>query len=310
MAALAAYLLPVEDEDRPPTPPTPTEAPPAEEETDESECPVCLSSFGASALTVLPCEHVICGGCFAIQDADVDGALRRCPLCRSRFLNAGDAQQVHHRDHDRCEASLAEVAEMMRGDPWMTAMVGVWLTPEAFTTADGEPASAAALEADVAGILQAMTEHDKQATFFRALEIAAMAVPTSFLYLESNPVLRMIRAGVDPSVLSGPPPSFESDHCGSTGLHWLPELVRPSGGDSPKNVVVIARQLLDAGADVDARAEKGMGLITPLVRACSSAVPTNIALIELYLARGADPNAADDSGQTAGMHSTPPRLRA
>ena len=133
----------------------------------------------------------------------------------------------------------------------------------------------------------------------------AMRVPTSYLYLESSPLLRMLRAGADPSALSSPPPGQPPDDVGATALHCLPELADPNSGASHSNVLVLARQLLDAGADVNARAGPGLYRVTPLMRACGSAIATNLDLIDLYLARGADPNLTDAYGQTAAMRSMP-----
>ena len=131
----------------------------------------------------------------------------------------------------------------------------------------------------------------------------AMRVPTSYLYLESSPLLRMLRAGADPSALSSPPPGHPPDDAGSTALHWLAELSDPNSSASHSSVLVLARQLLDAGSDVNTRAGPGLDRITPLMRACCSGVATNLDLIDLYLARGADPNLTDVYGQTAAMHS-------
>ena len=273
---------------------------------DAVECPVCLSTFAEADMTTLACGHEICDGCFARQDGDVGGALRRCALCRARFLNAGAAGQPHHPSHDDYEALTARMAAEAMGDlPFeMQFLFGIWLHPHEFVNHEsGDPADPAELEEAAEEAARSLTPHNRNVVFFKALTVAATSVPTSFLYLESSPIARMLRHGVDPSVLSGPPPSYPSDGCGSTALHWLAEMSSPHGGVSTENVVVVARQLLDAGADANARAERGLGGITPLIKACSSAATTNFDLIALYLARGADPNVCDDLGQTAAMHS-------
>ncbi len=55
----------------------------------------------------------------------------------------------------------------------------------------------------------------------------------------------------------------------------------------------IARSLIDAGADVNARQQAG---VTPLQEAANNG---NVDLIRLLVERGADPSAKDDQGQSA-----------
>ena len=272
------------------------------------ECPICTYTYSSPAeLTTLHCQHVICAKCFNRMDRDFDGAQRRCPLCRARFLNLGAAAQVHHRDHARrlnvgLEAALFEV----EGHPYLEPLFGSWLQPNGWEP-DGRGAHGARRGPrghSIPDIVSSLTAHDKKAIIFMSLSLA-MRVPTSYLYLESSPLLRMLRAGADPSALSSPPPGHPPDDAGSTALHWLPELANPNSSASHSNVLVLARQLLDAGADVNARAGPGLDRVTPLIRACGSGVATNLDLIDLYLARGADPNLADVCGQTAAMHSMP-----
>ena len=273
------------------------------------ECPICTYTYSSPAeLTTLHCQHVICAKCFNRMDRDFDGAQRRCPLCRARFLNLGAAAQVHHRDHVRMlnvglEAALSEV----KGHPYLEPLFGSWLQPHGWEP-DGlrERGAHGARRGprghSIPDIVSRLTAHDKKAIIFMSLSLA-MRVPTSYLYLESSPLLRMLRAGADPSALSSPPPGHPPDDAGSTALHWLAELADPNSSASHSSVLVLARQLLDAGADVNTRAGPGLDRITPLMRACCSGVATNLDLIDLYLARGADPNLTDVYGQTAAMHS-------
>ena len=57
--------------------------------------------------------------------------------------------------------------------------------------------------------------------------------------------------------------------------------------------VEIARALLDAGAEVDARQQSG---VTPLMGAAAG---DSVELVQLLLAAGADPSLVDDAGRTA-----------
>lgn len=83
-------------------------------------------------------------------------------------------------------------------------------------------------------------------------------------------VRALVRLGAD---------ATPSDCCGYTALFFAKD----------KEVVDM---LVDAGADVDARAEDG---ITPLMRAC---LGLNIEVARALLESGADPNLRDDEGRT------------
>ena len=65
--------------------------------------------------------------------------------------------------------------------------------------------------------------------------------------------------------------------------------------------VIIAKQLIEAGADVNAVNASGLGENSPLHNACFSGRCTNLELIKLFLDHGADPNLGNCVGQTSLM---------
>ena len=68
--------------------------------------------------------------------------------------------------------------------------------------------------------------------------------------------------------------------------------------------VILGQQLLDAGANVNAKAGEGLGNVTPLHRACHSATVINLGFIRLLLEHGANPNALSvPQGETPLMHT-------
>jgi hypothetical protein len=70
-----------------------------------------------------------------------------------------------------------------------------------------------------------------------------------------------------------------------------------------KNQCILAKQLLEAGANVNARAQRGFDKAKPLHGAFSSETCTNLDFIQLLLDHGANPNAKDSEGDTP-LHYT------
>ena len=65
-----------------------------------------------------------------------------------------------------------------------------------------------------------------------------------------------------------------------------------------RNQVLLSKQVLDHGADVNVRGRKQQAHCARHHKACHSAYATNLDLIELVVDHGADPNAAKDFGET------------
>jgi ankyrin repeat protein len=97
---------------------------------------------------------------------------------------------------------------------------------------------------------------------------------------------------VDASVMS-----MDGDK-GSTPLHWVAHINDPSKEHSLDNQCILAKQLIEAGANVNARAQLGIDKMTPLHGACWSGNCTNLDFIQLLLDHGANPNAKDSEGGT------------
>jgi ankyrin repeat protein len=89
----------------------------------------------------------------------------------------------------------------------------------------------------------------------------------------------------------------------NTALHNLCNLLDPSDYTTHVNQLILAKQLIEHGANVDAVSIPHGA--TPLHNACYIENVTNLDFVELLLEKGADPNARDPQGLTPLMYSTP-----
>jgi hypothetical protein len=121
------------------------------------------------------------------------------------------------------------------------------------------------------------------------------------LKLPTSP-LKVALQFVDASVIIGPGLNMDDD-IGFTPLHCLVQLSDPSKEHMLENQCILAKQLIKAGANVNARAQRGLHKSTPLHEACSSHNCTNLDLIQLLLNHGANPNAKNSEGFTP-LHYT------
>jgi ankyrin repeat protein len=93
------------------------------------------------------------------------------------------------------------------------------------------------------------------------------------------------------------------DGTGATPLHWLTQMSDPSREHTLENQRILAKQLIEAGANVSARAQRSLYKSTPLHNACFSGNSTNLDFILLLLDHGANLNTKNSKGETS-LHYT------
>jgi hypothetical protein len=114
----------------------------------------------------------------------------------------------------------------------------------------------------------------------------------------NSPLLVLLQF-VDPNVLFYAP--LQEGDTRATLLHDLAELADPFDYSTHENQLILAKQLIENGANVNAVSSVGA---TPLHSACCSANVTNLDFIELLLEAGADPNSQDHWRKTPLMCTT------
>jgi hypothetical protein len=142
------------------------------------------------------------------------------------------------------------------------------------------------------------SKHNQNFLLWYSLQFLILSDSQILSMPKNSPLLVMLQF-VDPSVL------FGDDEISFTPLHHLANLPDPFDYSTHVNQLILAKQLIEHGANVNTVSTPLD--MTPLHRACSSAVVTNLDFIELLLEAGADPNAQYPKGMTPLM-CIPPRM--
>ena len=206
-------------------------------------------------------------------------------LCKS--FNAGDANQIVDPEHKAPEYEDIK-QQTLRALPRDMKQI--------FALFEKKGTDEAALK-KMKKLFLRQTKANKHIFFFLCLDVLAVA-PTKMLDLPTSP-LKLALQYVDPNVLC----TMNNDKGGGTALHAVCLWKDPSAGRVSDNQLVIARQLLEAGAKVGATTSKDRAKCTALHFACWSKSSTNLELIQLLLDKGADPNAPNMFGETPLMYT-------
>ena len=147
----------------------------------------------------------------------------------------------------------------------------------------------------VCTILYINCKNHREFLLFQSIGIL-LGLGSDIIVQPTSPIVVLLESGVDPNALSHPwggPP----DEGSSRPLHLLIDMTAPNM-DLMERQVIIAKQLIEAGADVNAVNAPGQGRNSPLHNACFSGECTNLELIKLFLDHGANPNLGNNVGQT------------
>jgi hypothetical protein len=255
---------------------------------ETARCQICEqgTAEGVKLFFCNSCRSVSYCSC-ACQKADWKTHKNIC-----KKLNVGDAKQVVCSEHqDRAEIAT-ELAERDVSDCGPRAKRFFDLFFETLGDTDHTDTVR-----KMKSILLKVNRFNRQVILFRSLSILSQLTPSKILKLPTSPLKVALQCGVDASVMSCPGKNMD-DGTGFTPLHWVAEMSDPSKEHTLKNQCILAKQLIEAGANVNARAQRLMTKITPLHCACSSKNCTNLDFIQLLLDHGANPNAQNSDGKT------------
>jgi hypothetical protein len=130
--------------------------------------------------------------------------------------------------------------------------------------------------------------------FFHSVDLLIRTDSEKILW-PNSPLLVLLQF-VGPNVLQGIEHNGLQKRDGKgTLLHKLAFLTDPSDYSTDENQLILGRQLIEHGANVNAVAEYLKGN-TPLLLACHSEMTTNLDFIQLLLENGADPNIPNYEG--------------
>jgi hypothetical protein len=150
-------------------------------------------------------------------------------------------------------------------------------------------------------IARRQTKQNQKFLLFHSLR-HLLRSDSEMLSWPNSPLLVLLQF-VDPNVLSRDDhESLQEGQAGKTPLHDLAALADLSDYSTHVNQLIIAKQLIEHGANVNA-VSNPQGE-TPLHYTCFGYVVTNLDFVELLLAEGADPNARGHLGLTPLMCTT------
>jgi hypothetical protein len=138
------------------------------------------------------------------------------------------------------------------------------------------------------------TKLEKYGIFYHSLHFLVRFSNSEMLSWPNSPLLVILQ-------LVNPDEQLVGESSG-TSLLMLADLADPFDYSTHVNQLILAKQLVEHGANVNA--VSSVQDMMPLHRACFSGNVTNLDFVEYLLEEGADPNARDDMGHTPLMYST------
>jgi hypothetical protein len=143
-------------------------------------------------------------------------------------------------------------------------------------------------------IAKRQTKLNQKFLFLHSFCVLALSSKSKMLSWPNSPLLVLLQV-VDPNLL------FGNEETNLTPLHYLADLADPVDYSTHEKQLILAKQLIEHGANVNAVSSPGGE--TPLHKACYSINVTNLDFVELLLEEGANPNAQDHLGMTPLMYT-------
>jgi hypothetical protein len=249
-----------------------------------------------------------CINCKAV--ASLDHRLQYCSGCQSalycsracqkedwkkqhkdicKFLNVGHGDmQVRSSNHTKKSIALKEIIEEGRRRLDEDGKRFFLLFEE--STLEESQAAARKMKK----IAKRQTKHVQKLLLFHSLQILARS-DSDMLSWPNSPLVVLLQF-VDPNVQA-----VREHQKRFTPLHRVAILADYSDYSTHKNQLILAKQLIKHGANVNALSHPQD--CTPLHSACCASVVTSLDFVELLLKKGADPNAQDHRGVTPLMYT-------
>jgi hypothetical protein len=250
-------------------------------------CIMC-SAVASTRLQILYCDA--CQPAMYCSKALSEEGLEAAAQANLQASQQGDGDiQVRHEQHTSLSVNLKEVIERNEGSLTEDTKRFFKLFEE--STFEGSRAAAQKMKK----IAKRQTKRNQKFLFLHSFCVLVRCSVSDMLLWPSSPLLVMLQF-VDPNVL------FGEDETRVTSLHYLADLADPFDYSTHENQLILAKQLIDHGANVNAVSiPHGM---TPLHYACFSCNVINLDFVELLLEKDANPNAQDQQGMTPLMSTT------
>jgi hypothetical protein len=245
--------------------------------------------------------------CSAVASQDIQ--LLSCSACQSALYCSRTCQRKDWKKHKQiCKLlNVGHGGMQVRDDRHtnhMNSMTEIWEEADRLLDEDDkkffklfqestfEGSRAAALK--MKKIVERETKQHQVFLLLHSLNLLVNS-DSEMLSWPNSPLLVLLQL-LDPNVLSGDDVSLEEGEVRETPLYHLVGLAASSDYSTHVNQLILAKQLIEHGANVNAV------LIpydmTPLHWACYAGVVTNLDIVELLLVEGANPNAQDRWGKT------------